>query len=76
MPRLLKQLVVRGKAIYIDYFIYFLPVEWTKDVLLGMTSNSLEGILVIWGYITTYTGLWLLMSSVANGENTRAYWDN
>ena len=27
IPKLLKQVVVMVKAIYIDYFIYFLPVE-------------------------------------------------
>ena len=43
MSKLLKQVVVRGKASYIDYFIYFLPVEWMKDVLLGMTNKNLEG---------------------------------
>ena len=31
IPKLLKQVVVRGKASYIDYFIYCLPVEWMKD---------------------------------------------
>ena len=41
MPKLLKQIVVRGKASCIDYFIYFLPVECMKYVLLGITSNNL-----------------------------------
>ena len=55
--------LVRGKASYNDYFIYFLPVEWMKDVFLGMTSNNLEGIPVIWGEMLTYDLLltrWLL----------------
>ena len=43
MPKLLKQVVVRGEASYIDYFIYFLPVEFMKDVLLGITSEDIEG---------------------------------
>ena len=43
MPNLLKQVVVRGEASYIYYFISFLPVDWMKDVLLGMTSNNREG---------------------------------
>ena len=76
MPKLLKQVVVRGKAIYIDYSIYFLPVECMKDALLGMTSKNIEGIPLIWGEMLTYLGLWLLISSVATGGNTRAYWDN
>ena len=41
MPKLLKQVVVKGKASYIDYFIYFLAVEWMKYVLLEMTSKNL-----------------------------------
>ena len=49
MPKLLKQVGVKGKAIYIDYFIYFLPVEWMKDVLLGMKSKNLEGSPLRWG---------------------------
>ena len=43
MPKLLKQVLVRGKASYIDYFLYFLPVECMRDVLLGIKSNNLEG---------------------------------
>ena len=76
MPKLLKQVVVRWKASYIYYFIYFLPVEWMKDVLLGMTSKNLEWIPVSWCEMLTYFGLWLLMPSVATGGNTCAYWDN
>ena len=76
MTKLLKQVVVRGKASYIDYFIYFLPIEWMKDVLLGITSKNLEGIPVRWGKLLTYLGLWLLMSSFVTGVNTRAYWYN
>ena len=67
---------MRGEASYIDYVIYFLPVEWMKDVLLIMTSKNLEGVSVTWGKMLTYLGLWLLMFSVATGGNTRAYWDN
>ena len=73
MPKLLKQVVERGKASYIDYFIYVLPVEWKIDVLLGMTSKNLEGSPVSWGKILTYLGLWLLIFSVATGGNVRAY---
>jgi len=76
MPKLLKQVVVSGKASYIDYFIYCSPVEWMKYVLLGMTSQNLRGSPVNWGDMLTYLGLWLLMSSVTTGGNTRAYWDN
>ena len=75
-PKLFKKVVVRGKASYIYYFIYFLPVEWMKDVLLGMTSKNLEGSPVSWGEMLTYLGLWLLMSSITTGGNKRAYWDN
>ena len=67
---------MRGKASYIDYFIYFLPVECMKDVLLVMTSKNIEGISVSWGKMITYLGLCILMYSVATGGNTRAYWDN
>ena len=31
---------------------------------------------MIWGEMLTYLGLWILMSSVAIGGNTRAYWDD
>ena len=41
-----------------------------------MTSKDLERGTFRWGEIITYLGLWLLMSSVATGGNTRAYWDN
>ena len=64
MPNILKQVLVRGKASYIYYFIYFLPVELMKDVLLVIISKNLEESSVIWGEILTYLGLWLLMSSV------------
>ena len=47
-----------------------------KDVLLGITSKNIEGGTVIWGEMLTYLGLWLLVSYVATGGNTRAYWDN
>ena len=47
-----------------------------KDVLLGMKSKNLEGIPLRWGKMLTFIGLWLLMSSVATGGNTRVYWDN
>ena len=57
MPDLLKQVVVREKASYIDYFIYFLPVEWMNDVLLGMINKTLEGSPVSWGEMLTYVGL-------------------
>ena len=67
---------MRGETSYIDYFIYFLPVEWMKDVLLVMTSKNLEGSPVSWGEMLTYLGLWLLMSSITTGGNKRAYWDN
>ena len=53
MPKLLRQVVVRGEASCIDYFIYFLPVEWMKYVLLGMTSKNLEGSPMIWGQMLT-----------------------
>ena len=68
--------MVRGKASYIDYFIYFLPVEWMKDVLLVMTSKNLERSPVSWGEILAYLGLWILMSYVATGVNMRTYRDN
>ena len=48
---------MRGKESYIDYLIYFLPVEWMKDVLLGITSNNIEGSPVIWGKMLTYLGV-------------------
>ena len=67
---------MRGEASYIYCFIYFLPVEWMKDVLLVMTSKNLEGSPVSSGEILTDLGLWILTSSVATGGNTRAYWDN
>ena len=67
MTKLLKQVVVRGEASYIDYFIYVLPVEWKIDVLLVMTSNNLEGSLLSWREMLTYLGLWLLVSSIAAG---------
>ena len=76
MPKLIKHVVVRWKASCIYYYIYFLPVEWMKYVLLGITSKNHEGSPVSWGEMLTYLGLWLLMSSVATGVNTRAYWDN
>ena len=76
MPKILKQVVVRGEASYIDNCIYFLSVEWMKDVLLVMKTKNLEGSPVSWGEILTYLGLWLLMSSVVTGGNMRAYWDN
>ena len=47
-----------------------------KDVLLVITSKNLEGSPVSWGEVLNYLGLWLLMSYVATGVNTRAYWDN
>ena len=47
-----------------------------KDALLGTTSKHLEGSPVSWGKMLTYIGLCLIMSSVATGGNTRAYWDN
>ena len=49
MPNILKQVVVSREASYIDYFIYFLPVEWMKDVFWGMTSKNREGSPVSWG---------------------------
>ena len=64
---------MRGEASYIDYVIYFLPVEWMKDVLLIMTSKNLDVISVTWGKMLTYLGLWFLMSSVVTDSNTRAY---
>ena len=67
---------MRGKASYIDYFIYFLPVEWMNDVLLGMASKNLKGSPMSWGEMLTYIVLWILMYSVATGGNTRTYWDN
>ena len=73
MPKILKHFVVRGKASYNDYFIYFLPVEWMKDVFLGITSKNLEGSPVSWVEVLTCLGLWLLMSSVVTGGNTCAY---
>ena len=56
--------------------MYFLTVEWIKDILLGMTGKNLERSPVSWGKMLTYRGLWILLSSVATGGNTRAYWDN
>ena len=47
-----------------------------KDVLLVIPSKNLEGSPVSWGKMLTYLRLWLLMSSVATGWNTRAYRDN
>ena len=41
-----------------------------------MTSKNLVGSPVSWLEILTYLGLWFLMSSVANGGNAHAYWDN
>ena len=76
MPTLLEQGVVRGEGGFIDYFIYFLPVERMKCVLLGMTSKNLEGSPASWGKMPTYLGLWLLVYSIATGGNNRAYLDN
>ena len=41
-----------------------------------MKSKNIEGSTVSWGEMLTYLGLCILMSSVLNGGNTRAYWDN
>ena len=76
LSTLLKPVVLRGEASYTDYFIYFLPVEWMKDVLLGMKSKNREGSPVSLVEMLTYLGLWLLMSSVATGGNMRAYLDH
>ena len=76
IPKLLKQVVVRGEASYIYYFISFLPVDWMKDVLLGMKRKNREGSPVSLVEMLTYLGLWLLMSSVATGGNMRAYLDH
>ena len=67
---------MRGKGSYIDYFIYFLPVKWMKDVLLGMTSKNLEGSPVRWGEMISDLGLWILMYSVTTGGNRCTYWNN
>ena len=48
---------MRGKASYIEYFVYFLSVECMKDVLLVITSKNLEESPVSWGKILTYIGL-------------------
>ena len=44
--------------------------------IVGMKSKNIEGSTVSWGEMLTYLGLCILMSSVLNGGNTRAYWDN
>ena len=60
---------------YIDYFIYFLPEAYMKEILLVATNkNNLDN--VTWGELLVYIGLWFLMASINTGCDRRAYWEN
>ena len=60
---------------YIDYFIYFLPEAYMKEILLVATNkNDLDN--VTWGELLVYIGLWFLMASINTGCDRRAYWEN
>ena len=68
-----------GGSKYIDYFLYFLPVDYFKEVILiqtnDATKNGSEGEMT-WGEFVRYIGLWLLISTVAYGGDCRSYFSN
>ena len=61
---------------YIDYFLYFLPVDFFKDVILTATNREMKngaGGEMTWGEFVQYIGLWMLMSTVASGVDRRYF---
>ena len=62
----------------IDYFMYFLPVDFFKDVILTATNKSLmagDGGQITWGEFVRYIGLWLIMSTVASGVDRKHFFN-
>ena len=61
---------------YLDHFIYFLPTNYIKDILLVQTNKEGGEEDITWGELLVYFGLWFLMASVATGCDRRSFWDN
>ena len=61
---------------YLDYYIYFLPTDYIKKILLTQSNKTGKNESITWGELLVYIGLWFLMSSTATGCDRRSYWDN
>ena len=60
----------------IDYFRYFLPVDYFKEVIMVQTNNAMKngsGCKMTWGNFVQYIGLWILMSMVVYGGDRCSY---
>ena len=63
----------------IDYFLYFLPVEYFKEVILPETNLEMQngaGGEMSWGEFVRYLGLWILMSTVGYGGDRWRYFSS
>ena len=61
---------------YIDYFVYFIPSAYIKEILLPETNKRDGGEDITWGEFLVYIGLWFLMASINSGSDRRSYWEN
>ena len=60
----------------IDYFMYFLPVAFFKNVIMKATNIAMmedSGGEITWGEMVRYIGLWLIMSTVASGVDRKRF---
>ena len=63
-----------NNSLYMDWFMYFLPVNYMKNVLLVKTNEVDEtNDDITWGELLVYLGLWLLMSTTVSGCDRRSY---
>ena len=57
--------------------MYFLPLQFFVDVIIGETNKVDEAMEDITpGEFMVYIGLWILMSTTASGCDRRSYWEN
>ena len=76
MHKDLKMTKPLGEDRCIDYFMYFLPVSFLKDVILKATNATLlagDGGEMTWGKFVQYLGLWMIMSTVVSGVDRKSF---
>ena len=64
---------------YIDYFMYFLPVNFFMDVILKETNKEMmsgRGGGITWGECIRFVVLWCLTPTVAIDCDRSSYWDS
>ena len=63
----------KGSKLF-DWFLYFLPFDYIKEILIPCTNELIQGPQISEGEFVKYIGIWLLLSTVNAGGKRKQFW--